>query len=316
MKQMLVTALGALCLFTVSVAPAFAKYPERNVTMIVPYAAGGTTDIIARALAGPLSKSMGVTVVIKNTTGAGGIIGAAELAKAKPDGYTIGYMPIGPVTLQQYQRKLPYQHDSFEYIGLVYDYPMMLLSGKHLWTDFKSMEADVKANPGKFLYGSSGVGAMPHLASAYIFREMGADVRHLPSTDSASVFAAIAGGTAHFYSDMGGLARVQELRPLAVAANKREPLFPDVPTMQELGYDVPEILVWNGIMTPKGISPEIKAILDAAVATAVTSPEFQEAASKLDFTPHHLNATDFDAYTRNATVIMQGIMTELGFTKQ
>lgn len=317
MKQVLVTALGALCILTLSVAPTFAKYPEKNITMIVPYAAGGATDIVARALAAPLSKELGVTVVIKNTTGAGGIIGSAELAKAKPDGYTIGYMPIGPVTLQQYQRALPYDDSSFEYIGLVYDYYMTLMSGTNVpWTDYQTMREEVLKNPGKYLYGSPGVGAMPHIASAFFFKAMGAEVRHMPSTDAASVYAAIAGGTVQFYSNLPGEAKMQGFLPLVVAGPERVAEFPNLPTAREVGLDVPDIMVWNGIMAPKGIAPEALAVLDAAVGRAVNSPEFAAAGKHMDYVPHHMNAADFAQYVRQATQTMQQVMTALGFSKQ
>lgn len=296
---------------------AFAQFPEKNITMIVPYAAGGSTDITARALAVPLSKKLGVTVVIKNTTGAGGMIGAAELAKAKPDGYTIGFMPPGPIVLQQYQRKLPYDHTSFDYLGQATVYPVVLMSSRNApWTDFRSMEEELRKHPGQYIFGSPGVGAIPHISAAALFKSLNLNVRHMPGTDAATNLAALAGGTIHFYADMGGLAKQHNLLPLAVLAAQRSPDLPGVPTAAELGSDLPPLEVWMGILAPAGLPAEIKAVLDKAVFEAVQDEAFQTAATRMEVLPQPRRSADFLAYSQQSMENFRQVMDSLGFTKK
>lgn len=315
MKKRMSIVAGVL--MTLFCGHAFAQFPEKNITMIVPYAAGGSTDITARALAVPLGKKLGVTVVIKNTTGGAGIIGAAELAQARPDGYTIGFMPPGPIVLQQYQRKLPYEPASFDYLGQATAYPVVLMSSRNVpWTDFPGMRAELEAHPGQYIFGSSGVGAIPHISAAALFKSLNLNVRHMPGTDAATNMAAMAGGTSHFYADMGGLAKQHNLLPLVVLAAQRSPDLPGVPTAAEVGSDLPPLEVWQGILAPAGLPAEIKAVLDQAVFEAVQDESFQTAAVRMEVQAQPRRSADFLVYSQQSMENFRQVMTSLGFTKK
>lgn len=314
MKRWMIT--GVCFLGILFCGTAWAQFPEKNITMIVPYAAGGSTDITARALAVPLSKKLGVTVVIKNTTGGGGIIGAAELAQSRPDGYTIGFMPPGPIVLQQYQRQLPYTSDSFDYLGQATVYPVVLMSARNVpWTDFPSMKAELKAHPGHYIFGSSGVGAIPHISAAALFKSLNLEVRHMPGTDAAGNMAAMAGGTTHFYADMGGLAHQHDLLPLVILAEQRSLALPDVPTAGEVGAELPPLEVWQGILAPRGLPAGVKATLDQAIFEAVQEPDFQHAAARMEVQARPRHCEDFMAYSRQSMEHFRTVMDMLGFSK-
>lgn len=245
------------------------------------------------------------------------MIGAAELAKARADGYTIGFMPPGPIVLQQYQRQLPYDSGSFDYLGMVSEYPVVLMSGKKVpWTNYQEMLAELKAHPNTYLYGSPGIGAIPHIAAAVLFKTEGAEVRHMPGTDAASNLGAIAGGTIHFYADMVAHAKIHDLLPLVVFDEQRIPEFPDAPTIRELGVDIPNLLVWQGILAPRGIPADVFKILDEAIYQAVQSPEFQEAAVRMEVPPRAMRAEEFAQYTQQSMEDFRVVMTALGFDKK
>jgi tripartite-type tricarboxylate transporter receptor subunit TctC len=315
MKKLLLIALVSLFLFP---ATGFAaKFPNRAITMIVPYAAGGSIDVSARAMVPALSKELGVNVVVRNTTGGGGTIGTAELARAKADGYTIALLPPGPVFLQQYQRELPYDHTSFDYVGGAARYPVALMSGKRAgWTTWQEMYDDVKANPGKYIYGSVGPGTIPHIAAAIIFQTAGLDVRHMPSTDAATVLAAIAGGTNQFYADMPGHTRRHDLVPLLFLTAERVPEFPDVPTAREVGLDIPDLEVWQNILAPKGLPADVKEVLSEAVYRAAQDTSFAELAARLDLVPNPVLAEDLLKHSLESMENFRVVMEALGFTRK
>lgn len=142
-----------------------ADFPAKPVTIIVPFSAGGGTDITTRTLAAPMAEALGVEIVVKNTAGAGGTIGAAETARARADGYTIGMMPVGPMTTQPHLRALPYGPESFDYICQAYSAPSSLVVRQDSpFKSFQEMLAHAKANPGDLNYGVQAVGSIPHVA--------------------------------------------------------------------------------------------------------------------------------------------------------
>lgn len=158
-----VTALAAAA-GVASVATA-ADFPAKPVTIIVPFGAGGGTDITTRTLAGPMAEALGADIVVKNTAGAGGTIGAAETARARTDGYTIGMMPVGPMTTQPHLRELPYGPESFDYICQAYSAPSALVvRADSPFGSLEEMLAHAKSHPGKLNYGVQAVGSIPHVA--------------------------------------------------------------------------------------------------------------------------------------------------------
>ena len=169
-----ISAIVAAAGLTTAVAAA--EFPAKPVTIIVPFSAGGGTDITTRTLAGPMAEALGIEIIVKNTAGAGGTIGAAETARANADGYTIGMMPVGPMTTQPHLRKLPYDPDSFDYICQAYSAPSSLVVRKDsAFNTLQDMLDYAKANPGELNYGVQAVGSIPHVAGLGLAVASGAE---------------------------------------------------------------------------------------------------------------------------------------------
>ncbi|HYF54647.1 MAG TPA: tripartite tricarboxylate transporter substrate binding protein, partial [Salinarimonas sp.] len=264
--------------------------------MIIPFDAGGNTDLMARALQEEMAKALGQSLVPINKPGAAATLGTGELARAKPDGYTLGMVPIGPLALQPNMRKLPYSLESFDYICQTYDVPMFLMVPQD--SRFKSA-ADVvsfaKDNPNAFLYGSSGPGTMPHIATAAFLRAAGVGGTHVPFRGSGEMAQALLGGTIMAFSDAPSLAAANNLRILATYSSKREPTHPDVPTMRELGYDFTGS-VWGGIIAPKGLPAPVRTKLEEACRAAASSDGYKQAAARLNSPALYKTGPEFKAF--------------------
>lgn len=273
LKRLTRTALCALApLMIASGGPAQAAYPERPVTLIVAWTAGGATDLLTRGLQDAFQKALGGQVVVKNVTGAAGTIGTAEAARAAPDGYTILISPIGPITLQPHRMKLTYSYDSFEPVCKLVDSPVVLMAAPD--SKYKSV-ADVvsaaKAAPGKIPYGSTGPGTIPHVAKIAFTKAAGVDIKHVPYKGSADVVQGLLTNTVDLFTDQPNLVPQYNLTPLAIYADKRIPTYKDVPTMKEAGYDL-QFSIWNAMFAPKGTPEPIMAKLEAACRAALSDP--------------------------------------------
>lgn len=271
--------------FLMFCSPAVAGYPDRTVTLIVPFSAGGGTDSVARVFAPLLGKSLDANVIVKNVDGASGTLGTAQAAKSKADGYTIGFIPIGPMTTQPHLRDLPYGLDSLIPVGNITLSPMLFYVSKSAkWNTMQELIEDLKANPDAYIFGSSGPGTMPHIAMVATMDALGVKARHMPDKGTGPAMKSLAGGVIHFFADTPPLLQKYDLKALAAFTAERIPSLPDVPTMKELGYDL-QFSVWRGLFAPAGTSPEIVETLSRACAEAVNSPEFQEMAGKLKTDP-------------------------------
>jgi len=292
-RRLALVALGLAAL----AAPAFGQaYPDKPVQMIIPFDAGGNTDLMARALQEEMGRALGQPIVPVNKPGAAATLGTGELARARPDGYSIGMMPIGPLALQPNMRKLPYSLEAFDFICQTYDVPMFLMAPQN--SPFKT-PADVvafaKANKDGFLYGSSGPGTMPHIATAAFLRAAGVSGTHVPFRGSGEMAQALLGGTIMAFSDAPSLAAANNLRILATYSAQREPTHPDVPTMKELGYDFTGS-IWGGIVAPKGLPEPVRAKLQDACQKAATSDGYKQAAAKLNSPALYKPGPEFRAF--------------------
>ena len=246
---MLKTTLAALAASAMTLSAAWAQdYPNGTVEMIVPFSAGGGTDSVARIFEPPFSEALGATVVIRNIDGASGTIGAATAAKAEPDGYTIGYLPIGPVAIQPVLRPLDYDADSWDYICQTTDNPVFVMVSKE--SGITSL--DELKEQDNLIYGSSGPGTIPHLAMAAVSGALGVESTHVPYDGTGPAMNALAGGEIGVFADQPNVVRSNDVTPLAILAEERHPEFPDVPTANELGYDGLDFSIWQGIVVPAG----------------------------------------------------------------
>jgi tripartite-type tricarboxylate transporter receptor subunit TctC len=244
---------------------AFAQYPTKTVTMLVPYAAGGPTDTVARVMAQAMIKPLGQTVIVENRPSAGGILAPETVKNAKPDGYTILIHHIGMATTPALYRQLRFNPlTDFEYIGLINDVPMTLIArGNFPAKDFKEFLAYIKANKDKVTYANAGIGAASHLCGMLFMSAIQTDMLTVPYKGTAPAMNDLLGGTVDFMCDQTtnttNQIKAGKVKVYAVTSKKRVPSLPEVPTLDELGLKGFEVGIWHGLYAPKGTP---KAVID------------------------------------------------------
>ncbi|MBV7486739.1 tripartite tricarboxylate transporter substrate binding protein [Bordetella sp. BOR01] len=262
-------------------APALAAWPERPVTIIVPAAPGGTTDIATRIIADKLSSRLGQSVVVENRAGAAGIIGSQQLVRAAPDGYTLIMGNIGPnaINYSMYP-DLPYKASDFAPITLVISVPNVLVvnaqSPAHSAGELIDM---LRKDAGKYSFGSSGTGQSPHLSGELFKQRAGVQATHVPYKGAGPAVAALLADQFTFMIDNlpSSMPHIQagKFRALAVTSAERVPELPDVPTMREAGIDDMVVTAWFGLMAPAGTPAPVIDRLAAAAREVVAMPEVQ-----------------------------------------
>ena len=280
--------IAGLALAAATFAPGFTPsaqaetYPERPITIVIPFAAGGDTDVIGRLMAAEMSKKLGQVVAVQNVVGANGMNGMNAVATAKPDGYTLGFCPPAPMTIHPYLRKLPYSMESFTIIGRAYNAPCFLVvPSKSSWKNINDMLAFIKNSPTKFFWASSGTGSVPHLGILSFFKAFKvATGNHIGFNGDADAFQALAGDRAQLYLSTAANIGTYEVKPLVLLGEKRHPAYPDTPTAKELGNDV-EVSLYGTLFAPKGTPDYIVSIISEAMKTACASPEYMNALERL-----------------------------------
>lgn len=306
--------IAAAGLSTVAVA---SDYPAKPVTIIVPFSAGGGTDITTRTLAGPMAEALGTEIVVKNTAGAGGTIGAAETARARADGYTIGMMPVGPMTTQPHLRELPYDPGSFDYICQAYSAPSSLIVRKD--SPFNSLEdmlAHAKANPGTLNYGVQAVGSIPHVAGLGLAAASGAEFTFIPYKGSAPTFKAMLDGSVDmFVAHISFLTKnADQVKSLAMLTSDRVSTAADLPTASDQGVPL-HFPIWGGLVAPKGIPAEAKAALEAACEAGMNSEAFKARMADLRMPIAFMNGADFEAFVSSELAKNDELLTAAGLKK-
>lgn len=282
LRRTLLASLTA-CAASAALAPAAfaADYPNRPIRLVVPFGAGGSTDIVARLLADKMGPILGQTVVIENRGGAGGAIGATEIARAAPDGYTIGMATVSTHGANPaIMAKLPYDaKKDFAPITNVMAVPSVFVV--HPSVPAKTMKefiALAKANPGKYSFASPGTGSLGHANIENFMNLAGIDLLHVPYKGAGQALNDALGGQVNAMTDnlSSSLSNIQagKLRPLAVLAFKRTELLPDVPTYTELGYPQMGDGGWFGLVAPAGTPKDVIAKLNAAAHKAMQDPGY------------------------------------------
>jgi tripartite-type tricarboxylate transporter receptor subunit TctC len=257
-------------------------YPSKPVRLIVPFAPGGTTDIVARVVSEKLGPALGQTVIVENKAGGGGSVGATEIARAAPDGYTLGMATVSTTAANPaINPKLAYNPlTDFTPITNVAATPNVIaVHPSFPAKDYKAFIAELKAHPGKYSYGSSGTGGIGHLQMELFKNLSGTFVTHIPYRGAGPALQDLIGGQVDLMFDgLGSSAnhiRGGRIKALAVAAAKHAPGFPDVPTAAEAGVPGYEVATWYGLWAPKGTPREIVERLQAELAKAFAGPELQ-----------------------------------------
>jgi tripartite-type tricarboxylate transporter receptor subunit TctC len=255
-------------------------YPARPISLIVPFAAGGPTDIVARTLAAAMAKPLGQTVLVENKLGAGGTLAAGYVAKAAPDGYTFLIHHNGMSTAPALYRKLAFNPlTDFEYVGQVVDVPMTLLGRKDLPAkNLQELMAYVKANASKINLANAGLGAVSHLCGMLFQKALGADVTTVPFSGTAPALNALLGGQVDLLCDQTTQTtqhiKAGTVKFYGVTTKERIRAMPDAPTLSEGGLKDFEVVVWHGVYAPKGTPAAVIDKFNAALRTALKDPAF------------------------------------------
>lgn len=284
MKQWFaLTALAAVSV-GVQVSALAQTYPSsKPITIVVPFAAGGPTDRVARDLAEALRKPLGgATVLVDNSAGAGGSIGANKVAKAAPDGYTLLLHHIAMATMPTLVRNIPFKVESdFEYLGMINDVPMTLI-GKPALTanNYKELTTWIAANKGKINLGNAGVGSASHLCGLLFQNALQVDMTTVPYKGTAPAMTDLIGGQIDLMCDQTTNTTSQiegkKVKAYAVTTAKHltTPALKDLPTLQESGLKGFEVTIWHGLYAPKGTPADIQLKLNTALKAALKDPEF------------------------------------------
>jgi len=262
--------------------PAQAAWPERPITLIIPAAPGGTTDISARLIADKLSAKLGQQVIVENRAGAAGIIGAQALARARPDGYTLLMGNIGPNAINYALYKtLPYKPADFSPVTQVISVPnVLVVNAASPSRSVAELLAQIRRDPSKVSFGSSGAGQSPHLSAEMFKQRAGIPGTHVAYKGAGPAVAALLGQQFTFMIDNlpSSMPYIQsgKLRALAVTSAQRLAELPDVPTMAEAGVKDMVVTAWFGLVAPAGTPPGVIDMLYAATRDVVRSPEISE----------------------------------------
>ena len=281
----------AVAVFGFSSGASAQAYPTKPVTLIVPFAAGGPTDTVARTVAAIMSKSLGQTVVVENAGGAGGNIGNEKVAKSAPDGYTLLLMHIGISTSASLYRNLRYSAvNDLEPIGLVTTVPMTMIGNKDFPpNNIKELILYVKANKNKVSYANAGVGAASHLCGMLFMSAIETDVLTVPYKGTAPAMTDLLGGQVNFMCDQTTNTTSQikagKVKVYGVTSKTRVASLPDVPTMSEAGFKGFEVGIWHGMWAPKGTPKPIINKLNAALNDALNDEDLKKKFADLGTAP-------------------------------
>jgi tripartite-type tricarboxylate transporter receptor subunit TctC len=298
--------VGALC--GLADMPARAQeWPTKPVTLIVPFAPGGTTDIVGRILAQQMTARLGQTVVVENVGGAGGTLGAANASRATPDGYTLFMATVAHTMAPGIYKKLAYNFETdFDPITIVATVPNILIVNPSVPAKtVAELIAYLKSKPGQISYGSAGIGSTEHM-SAELFRTMtGTDIVHIPYRGGSPMLADLIAGNIQMSIETSGaatpLVQAGTVRALAVSSAKRSPLLPDLPTLDESGLKGYEVLTWYGLLVPKGTPEPIRAKLYATVADILKQPDVIKRLNEFGGEPGGMPPAQFAAFIHAET---------------
>ena len=310
-------AIGA----TLAMTSAMAAWPDKPVTLIVPFPPGGSSDMIARTLGTKLTEKFGNTFIVENRAGAGGTVGATVAKRAAPDGYTIFVSSLGPFVIAPHLIKNA-GYDAlkdFEYITVAVQAPNILtVPANSPHKSFADVIAFHKAKPGKMTFASAGNGTSDHLTAELFWQQTGTSGVHVPYKGGAPALADLLGGQveATFMNINTGITNIKagKLRALAITSAKRSPLLPDVPSMEELGINGVTVYSWQAVAAPKGLPADIKAKLHQAIVAALNDPVVKPKLLDLGFeivgnTPEQFTAFQASEFARWKRVIEVGKIT-------
>ncbi len=281
--------------------------------IIIPWPAGGGTDIIGRLLQNTLTAEIGQQVVLRNVGGAAGTIGTAEVVRSRADGTTLLMTSLAPIVIMpSFRPSIPYRVESLAPVCLIADAPAVLMtpqnSGLRTVAD---IVARARAAPGQFPYASGGVGALGHIAMTGLQRAAGIELNHIPFRGSGDSVLAMQQGTVALLTAEANLVRQYGLHAIGVFAAQRMPEYPDAPTMREQGIDL-VFPLWTGLFAPAGTPEDVVARLDAACARTLRVPQIVEGMGRVGHPIRYLDRMAFTRFVREEAVKYAGIIEASG----
>lgn len=315
----LALVLALVAAFAVSAPVLAAKdFPSKAITLVVPWAPGGGTDVVARGLAQPAGEYLGQQINVVNRPGGSGAVGLAEGMRAKPDGYTITMLPVELAFLNQ-TGLYPFGVEAFEPIILVNSDPAGLtVRADAPWKNAKEFLDDAKRNPGKVRIGHSGAGLLWHLAAVALGQETGAKFTLVPYDGAAPAIKALLGGEIDAVTvsvpEVAGQVIPGNLKLLGAMDDERFGMFPKVPTLKEQGYNV-SITTFRGIGAPAGTPPEVIAKLHEAFKYALSSEQYKSLMQKLGYGIAYKDSRDYKAFFTATARKLEGLVKAAGLRK-
>lgn len=312
MKFPTLSVAAALCL--ASFITHAADYPSKRVDVLIPFNPGGGVDATGRLMASGFEKHFDANFVVKNVSGAGGTIGATQLATARPDGYTIGVLPIGTATTQPHRKKLQYDGDSWEEVCLLVKSPLAVLI--HPDSQYQTLEelADA-ARSGKVTVAGPPKGSVPHMAQAALAKALDVEFTFIPFEGGASASKAVLGKEVDFTIEPFGSGKKLGLTPLIVLSPERVADLPDVRSIKEYNGSALDLGTWFGLFAPKDTPAEIVDALAAACEATTATAEFSNGISQLGWNVDYLNTDDFAAFFQNQYQTNGELLTMLGLAR-
>ncbi|WP_442763627.1 Bug family tripartite tricarboxylate transporter substrate binding protein [Malikia spinosa] len=276
MKQWIIAAAAALSLSQVM------AWPDKTVSMVVPFPAGGGTDSIARTLAPKLQEKLGGTFIVENKAGATGTIGAGQVSRAAPDGHTLLVTSLGPLVIAPHlMAKVPYDAlKDFDYLTVLVQAPnVLVVPANSRFNSLADVIAHHKANPDRTTFASSGNGSSDHLTAELFWMQTGTSGTHVPYKGGGPAMADLLGGQvdASFQNLNVVVPHVKagKLKPLAITSARRSPLLPNVPTLEESGIKDANVYSWQAVAAPKGLSSDLRSKLVTALRDSINDPQIK-----------------------------------------
>jgi tripartite-type tricarboxylate transporter receptor subunit TctC len=294
------------------------KFPSKPITLIINFAPGSVTDLTGRKLADLAGKVLGQPIVAENKLGGAGVMGLASVAKAAPDGYTLGTVTYSQTVIVPHLRSVPY--DVKKDFSWIMDYVEMgqtfCVLGDARWKTFKEFIEEARRKPGALTYATNGPRSGQHIVMEQIALAENVKLSHVPTAGGTEVVTQLLGG--HVDAALAGAVGVHirsgKVRPLAVAGQKRLEMIPNVPTFRELGYQI-ECPLWMGLLGPSGLDPLILRKIHDAFKKAYEDPSFKELLTSLVMTPDYHDPESFRNLVMTDFAAQKRILDRLGFTK-
>jgi tripartite-type tricarboxylate transporter receptor subunit TctC len=312
-------AAGAAVAMIAAACDAQQQYPAgKPIEMTVMFGAGSAADVTARELAKGMEKTLGAPVPVVNRTGGGGAIGYSHVQQQKPDGYSIIWNS-NSISTTYHSGITAFDYKAFDAVARVsVETPAIAVRNDAPWKSLKELIDFAKANPGKVRIGNSGTGSHTHFVAGALFGANEAKITNVPFTEGQAVVNLLGSrieGIVQLPAAIVPHVKSGDLRVLAVLGEKRDPVFPDVPTAKEMGYTV-ALDMWRGIAVPTGTPKAVIAKLQDAIKASVESQSFKVAGKTIGFVPAYLPAQDFSKLIANDDVKLAQLMDELGLKKK